>query len=115
MPLVTIQTSVCMDAEAQARLLAKASAIVAEEIGKPEQYVMATLSQGGVLMGGKDGPAAFADVRSIGGLSGSVNGKISERLCEALGEVLSIPPDRVYINFSDVPAGRWGWNGGTFG
>jgi phenylpyruvate tautomerase PptA (4-oxalocrotonate tautomerase family) len=26
-----------------------------------------------------------------------------------------VPPDRIYLNFTDVPAGNWGWNGDTFG
>ncbi|MGA2180101.1 MAG: phenylpyruvate tautomerase MIF-related protein [Verrucomicrobiota bacterium] len=26
-----------------------------------------------------------------------------------------MPPDRIYLNFTDVPAANWGWNGNTFG
>jgi hypothetical protein len=32
-----------------------------------------------------------------------------------LNDSLGIPPDRVYLNFTDVGAGHWGWNGSTFG
>ncbi len=41
------------------------SNIIAEKIGKPEQYVMVTMSGGPMMMSGKTDPAAFVDVRSI--------------------------------------------------
>ena len=66
-------------------------------------------------MSGKAGEAAFADVRSIGGLNSQVNRDISSRLCMLLRDVLGIAPERIYLNFTDVPAGNWGWNGDTFG
>ena len=28
---------------------------------------------------------------------------------------LGIAPDRIYLNFTDVEAGNWGWSGSTFG
>jgi RNA 3'-terminal phosphate cyclase (ATP) len=54
-------------------------------------------------------------IRSIGGLSGDVNRKLSQQVCKLLNDSLGIPPDRVYLNFTDVGAGNWGWNGSTFG
>jgi len=54
-------------------------------------------------------------IRSIGGLSGDVNRKLSQQVCKLLNDSLGIPPDRVYLNFTDVGAGHWGWNGSTFG
>ncbi len=55
------------------------------------------------------------DVRSIGGLSGDVNRQLSQKIGSLLKDSLGVPPDRVYLNFTDVPAGNWGWNGDTFG
>ena len=54
-------------------------------------------------------------IRSIGGLSGDVNRKLSQQVCNLLNESLGIPPNRVYLNFTDVGASHWGWNGSTFG
>jgi phenylpyruvate tautomerase PptA (4-oxalocrotonate tautomerase family) len=54
-------------------------------------------------------------VRSIGGLNGAVNAALSKSICDKLSEELGISGDRVYINFIDVSADSWGWNGGTFG
>jgi phenylpyruvate tautomerase len=96
-------------------LVKSLSLVTANSIGKPETYVMVTLSSGTVCMGGDVAPGAFVDVRSIGGLSGTVNKSISEQVCEILGTELDIPGDRIYLNFTDVSRADWGWNGATFG
>jgi phenylpyruvate tautomerase len=76
---------------------------------------MVTASQVAMLMSGKAGDAAFVDIRSIGGLSKEVNRKLSQQVCKLLKDSLGISPDRIYLNFIDVEAGNWGWNGSTLG
>ena len=49
------------------------------------------------------------------GLTGVVNGKLSQKVCQLLHDSLGIPPNRIYLNFTDVQASHWGWNGSTFG
>jgi phenylpyruvate tautomerase PptA (4-oxalocrotonate tautomerase family) len=115
MPLLALQTSSSLSNQQRHELLAPLSRIVAECIGKPERYVMVTIDQTAMLMGGVEGPAAYAEIRSIGGLSGEVNRTLSERVCALLHEQLGIPPDRIYLGFTSVAATHWGWNGGTFG
>ena len=115
MPLLKLETTVALSDEKRKTLLAALSKAVADTIGKPEQYVMVTASQSAMLMSGKAGEAAFVDIRSIGGLNGETNRKLSQQICKLLKESLGIAPDRVYLNFSDVEAGNWGWNGSNFG
>ena len=115
MPLLKLQTTVPLSEEKGKPLLAALSKVVAATIGKPEQYVMITVSQSAILMSGKAGDAAFVDIRSIGGLNGDTNRKLSQQICKLLKDSLGIAPDRVYVNFTDVEAGNWGWNGSTFG
>jgi len=115
MPLLKLETTIALSDEKKKTVLAALSKAIAETIGKPEQYVMVTASHSAVLMSGKAGDAAFADIRSIGGLNGETNRKLSQQICKLLKESLGIAPDRVYLNFSDVEAGNWGWNGSTFG
>ena len=115
MPLLKLETTVTLPDNQRQQLLASLSKIVAETIGKPEQYVMVTIGPAAILMSGKSGDAAFVDVRSIGGLNADVNGQLSQEVCALLTQSLRVPPDRVYLNFSDVEAGNWGWNGSTFG
>ena len=115
MPLLRLETSAALPEDKRKALLVSLSKAVAETIGKPEQYVMVTASQTAMLMSGKSGDAAFVDLRSIGGLSDEVNRKLSQQVCKLLRDSLGISPDRVYLNFTDVEAGNWGWNGSTFG
>src|ERR1035441_10365965 len=115
MPLLKLETTVVLSEDNRKALLASLSKAVAETIGKPEQYVMVTVGQAAMLMFGNPGAAAFVDVRSIGGLTNDVNRKLSQNLCKLLNDSLGVPKDRIYVNFTDVEASNWGWNGSTFG
>ena len=115
MPLLKLETNVVLSDEKRTALLASLSKIVAGTIGKPEQYVMVVVSPAAMLMSGKPGEAAFVDIRSIGGLNDSVNRQLAQKIGNLLKDSLGVSPDRVYLNFTDVAAGNWGWNGDTFG
>ena len=116
MPLIKLETNHPFSPPESAALCAKLSRLAAEVIGKPEQYVQAIVASQPAMMrhGGADGPAAFVEVRSIGGLSPKVNTALADRVCRLLKEV-GIPGERVYLNFVDVPATHWGHDGSTFG
>ena len=115
MPMLSLRTNVVIPQDKHEKLISGLSTIVADGIGKPEQYVMVAIEEASLLMGGKPGPAAFIDLRSIGGLSPAVNGRLSALLCDAMERVLAIPKNRVFINFTEVSGGNWGWNGSTLG
>lgn len=114
MPLLKPETTVPLPEEKEKPLLAALSKAVAGATGKPEQYVMVPASHSAMVMSGKPGEAAFVDVRSIGGLNGETNRKLSRQICKLLKDSLGIAPDWVYLNFTDVEAGNWAWNGSTF-
>src|SRR5260370_28442495 len=115
MPLLKLETTVPLTEEKEKLLLAALSKAMAGTIGKPEQYVMITVSQSAMLMSGQAADAAFVDIRSIGGLNGEINRKLSQQICKLLKDSLGISPERVYLNFTDFEAGNSGWNGSTFG
>ncbi len=115
MPLLKLETTAALAEGQRQQLLASLSKIVADAIGKPEQYVMVTISPADIQMSGKPGDAAFVDVRSIGGLSAEVNRRLSEKVCAVLAQSLRMPANRIYLNFTDVEGSNWGWNGNTFG
>jgi phenylpyruvate tautomerase len=115
MPLLELKTTVALAEGQRQHLLSSLSRMIARDIGKPEQYVMVSLETAPMLMSGQPGPAAFAMIRSIGGLGPAVNRKLAKDLCDLLQREAGIPADRVYLNFVDVPASEWGWNGDTFG
>ena len=115
MPLLKLETTTALPEDRRRALLASLSKAVAETIGKPEQYVMVTANPIAMVMSGKAGDAASVDIRSIGGLGDDVKRKLSQKVCKLLKDSLGILTDRVYLNFTDVDAGNWGWNGTTFG
>ena len=115
MPLLKLETTVALSEDKRQALLASLSKTVAETIGKPQQYVMVAASQAAMQMSVRPGDAAFVDVRSIGGLTADANRKLSQKICQLLHDSLGIPPNRIYLNFTEVQASHWGWNGSTFG
>jgi phenylpyruvate tautomerase len=115
MPLLKLETTAALSDSQRDQLLTTLSKIVAETFGKPEQYVMVTIGQAAMSMSGKPGEAAFVDIRSIGGLSADVNRQLSQKICALLVQSLRVPQNRIYLNFSDIEAGNWGWNATTFG
>ncbi len=115
MPLLKLETTVTVPDDKRKSLIAGLSKIVAETIGKPELYVMVTISPADILMSGKPGEAAFVDIRSIGGLTDDVNKQLSKKIGVLLKESLGVPDNRTYLNFTDIEAANWGWKGSTFG
>ena len=115
MPLLKLETNAPIQEETRKALLASLSRILTETLGKPEQYVMVSVSHSEVVMSGQEGFGALVEVRSIGGLSGEAPRALSQKICAALKETLGIVGSRVYLNFMDVEGTNWGWNGDTFG
>lgn len=115
MPFLQLQTTASLSDHQRDTLLAALSKIVSETIGKPEEYVMVSLTPAQMLMSGQDGETAFVDVRSIGGLEGGVCPKLAEKIGAVLRESLGVPPERIFLNFTEVAANRWGWKGSTIG
>lgn len=114
MPLLRIQTNATVPEDKRDALLKKASRTVAQQLGKPENYMMVSLETGRPMMfAGTSEPAAFMELRAIG-LPAGKTGQLSALLCDLAKTELGVPKERVYINFADVPANLWGWNGETF-
>ncbi len=114
MPYLKIQTNQELDEAARQTLMKKASATVAKQLGKPENYVMVALQTAqNMLFAGTDGPLAYLELKSIG-LPESTTQALSDNLCTLMAQELDIEKNRIYIEFADAPRHMWGWNGGTF-
>jgi len=113
MPYLRIQTNVEPAPAGVPGLLAAFSKQTAAALGKSESYVMVALDAGvPMLFGGGYAPLAYVELKSIG-LPERME-PLARMLCDLIGERLGVPAERVYIEFTDTPAERWGWNGGTF-
>lgn len=115
MPLIKMETSAPLADQVKNELAASLSKIASEAIGKPETYVMSSVTPAAMCMSGESGPAAFLQVCSIGGLNQAVNRDITKQVSVLLQDTLGIPADRIYISFNDVAGVNWGWNNSTFG
>jgi len=113
MPFIQVNTSSKSVLEDDALLQNDISKMVAELTGKSEDYVM-TMIQSDIKMtfAGSDEPSCFIKVKSIGSLSPS---SMSKSLCELIASKTNISTSRIYIEFTDVKASNWGFNGTTFG
>ncbi len=115
MPYLKLNTNVSVDDSQTTQLLARLSGLIAQETGKPERYIMVDFSADRpMLFGGSDAPLAYLECKSIGLNSAQVK-SLATSLPQCLQEVLTIPADRIYIEFSDCRADFWGWNNSTFG
>lgn len=117
MPLIKVATHLeSTEDSTKKSLTLELSQIVADGIGKPETYVAVVLEEPAMIsFGGEIGQGAFVEVRSIGGLNKTVNNQLAQSITSCLKSHLSIEPERVYINFIDMPRTDWAWKGATFG
>ncbi|HEX3020668.1 MAG TPA: phenylpyruvate tautomerase MIF-related protein [Chitinispirillaceae bacterium] len=115
MPLLNLFLSKKPDDVKSEKILSELSQIIAECLGKPHSYMMVSISESKIFISGSTESAAFADLRSIGGINPNSTKLLSKKICDYLYKQLGTEPDRIYCNFSDVAASNWGWNGSTFG
>lgn len=113
MPFLKLSISELLPDHTHTALLKELSINVAKILGKPEAYVMVAIDHCAMVMGGQTGPAAFVDVRSIGGLNHELNRALSKAITELLSTHVQIPAERVFLNFQVFDAAFWGWRGDT--
>tara|TARA_Y100001968_G_scaffold280920_1_gene277810 strand:+ start:231 stop:572 length:342 start_codon:yes stop_codon:yes gene_type:complete len=113
MPFIQINTSSKSVVNNEILLQKDISKMVADLTGKPENFVM-TMIQRDTMMtfAGSDEPCCFVKVKSIGALRPS---SMSKSICDLIASKTNINTNRIYIEFIDVKASNWGFNGSTFG
>ena len=113
MPFIQVNTSSKSVVENDDLLQKDISKMVADLTRKPENYVM-TMIQRNLKMtfAGSDEPCCFIKVKSIGSLTPS---SMSKSLCQLVASKTNINTNRIYIEFIDIEASNWGFNGSTFG
>ncbi|MBF2096780.1 MAG: hypothetical protein IGQ88_00155 [Gloeomargaritaceae cyanobacterium C42_A2020_066] len=114
MPLLKLQTSLPAVPDGES-LLRELSRILAAGLGKSESYVMTLLLTGlPMTFAGEAGPTCYLEIKSIGAMTPQQTHALSQALCTHLHDALGVPAGRIYIEFGDVRASHWGWNGQTF-
>jgi phenylpyruvate tautomerase PptA (4-oxalocrotonate tautomerase family) len=114
MPYLSVETSKTIDQVGEEAFTHKASAFIAELLGKPEGYVMVAIKHStGMRFGGGLEPAAMVQLHSIG-LPEERCAEWSAKICAFIEQELSVASDRIYIDFRDLKRSMFGWNGKTF-
>ncbi len=113
MPFIQINTSSKSVVDNHDLFQKDISKMVADLTRKPEDYVMTMIQRDTKMtFAGSDEPCCFIKVKSIGSLKPST---MSKSLCELIASKTNINMNRIYIEFIDVKATNWGFNGSTFG
>lgn len=112
MPYIKIQTNA--KSSNGTEVLHKLSALMAAELGKPEAYVMTAFDPvDSMTFGGSTEPAVFIECKSIG-LNKNQTAGLSSALCSFCTEMLQVPANRIYIEFTGAEGAMWGWDGRIF-
>ncbi|TXG49843.1 hypothetical protein EZV62_025718 [Acer yangbiense] len=92
MPMLNVYTIVPVDAVIASNILRDATKAVVKIIGKP-----VSLSFIHMITDFPEGPAAYGELISIGGLSPTVNAKLSSFIADILRTKLSIDNSRTFV------------------
>ncbi|MBF2065443.1 MAG: hypothetical protein IGS39_13625 [Calothrix sp. C42_A2020_038] len=117
MPLIKIQTSISAPAKSDVETMLKSlSAKLAKHTGKPESYVMTAFeAEVPMTFAGNTDPACYIEIKSVGSMKPEQTQAMSQDFCQEVNQTLSVPKNRIYIEFADAKGYMWGWNGSTFG
>jgi len=78
--------------------------------GKSEAQLMLSFTGGtSMRFGGQVRSAAFVEVSLFGHAPAQAYDDLTAAICQLLEEVLEIPPENVFIKYSETE--HWGWNG----
>eukprot|EP00164_Ancoracysta_twista_P007061 GFYU01009950.1.p1 GENE.GFYU01009950.1~~GFYU01009950.1.p1 ORF type:complete len:144 (-),score=48.33 GFYU01009950.1:35-466(-) len=109
-----ITTNAAITPENKDKVLGDLSGMAADATGKAEAFVQIGINTAHMSMSGiSAGMTAMCDFRHPGGFRNKK--ETCEKMCQILKQHLNIPQERIYINFFDVPACDWGWNGNLMG
>eukprot|EP00448_Togula_jolla_P040270 CAMPEP_0170629914 /NCGR_PEP_ID=MMETSP0224-20130122/33643_1 /TAXON_ID=285029 /ORGANISM="Togula jolla, Strain CCCM 725" /LENGTH=120 /DNA_ID=CAMNT_0010957781 /DNA_START=92 /DNA_END=451 /DNA_ORIENTATION=+ len=112
-PSLFVMTNVVLG-EKKMEFMKAASKAVAKCLSKPESYVAVSVQDGqDLLFGGSEAPCALCKVLSIGSINLENNRSLTQEV-SALMSLFNVPPDRIYVNFFDLPRENVGFNGKTF-
>ena len=115
MPYLSIQTNSILREEQQTALQDAASKIVASQLDKPENKVMASFVPAARMrFAGEESPTAFLELSSIG-VPDSKRNPLVAALTDLVAQSCEIKTDRIFVVLADIPSRFWSSNGATIG
>ena len=115
MPTFILHTNSTINDHQNETIRKDAVDILSQELSKSKKFIVTLIHDSVALeFGQSEAPCAYIEVKSVGTLSPEQTTAMSDRICNSLQRILSIPPDRIYIEFQESPRHLWGWNAKTF-
>ena len=113
MPFIHTRTNQTISQEAEKKL-AKDLGQAITVLGKSESWLMLQFEDNCRLYfkGDSRKPLAFVNVKLYGSASRDAYEKLTGKITQLLGDVLSIPADGVYVEYEETD--HWGWQGSNF-
>jgi len=114
MPYFKIETNQELDNAGAQKLSKDMSSFLSGLLGKPERVIMISVCHSVTMMfNGTSEPVSYVEMKSIG-LTQDKCQQYSSAICDFFETALSIPADRIYINFAAIDGKMFGWNKQTF-
>ena len=113
MPFINVKTNVSASADLQETIKTQLGEAITAIPGKSEAWLMGGIQPDYALwFKGESSPAAMVEVSIFGGASPSDYNRLTEMITAILNSSLEIPPNRIYVKYSETE--NWGWNGSDF-
>ena len=113
MPCAIIYLGTKVSDDVKGQIAKEAMNILSTGIGKPIIYCSAQVIESIGGFAGNVEPSVFIEVKSVGGLQGKQK-ELSDKFCSLIESKTSIKGDKVYLNFTELTGGNWGFNHKTF-
>ncbi len=112
MPFINVKTNAAVSKEKCEAIKSALGQAITALPGKSEQWLMVGIEPECTLyFQGSDAPCAMVQVQTYG-TNASGTDVLTGKICEILGDNLSIPANRTYVSYFGTA--NWGWNGGNF-
>ena len=112
MPFINVKTNAAVSKEKCEAIKSALGQAITALPGKSENWLMVGIEPECTLyFQGSDAPCAMVQVQTYG-TNASGTDVLTGKICEILGDNLSIPANRTYVSYFGTA--NWGWNGGNF-
>ena len=114
MPYIDLKTTCNLDNAKKESLKTQFGKAIESFPGKTENWLMVNIEdEKDMWFGGENSTGCcMADIAIFGKATGEAYNKMTSAMTVILSAELNIPPNRIYIKYSEYD--RWGWNGGNF-
>lgn len=114
MPFINVRTTCEINPDKMETIKSEFGKAITVLPGKSEHWLMVGFQDKYDLyfQGNKDADSAFVEVKIYGKASPDSYDKLTSRLTQILHSSLSIPSERIYIEYEETP--YWGFDGANF-